>query len=109
MTGKSISHYTFIEKLGEGGMGVVYKAQDTTLDRVVAVKLLPEHLSASQENKARFMKEARAAAALNHPNIMGVYEVSELDGSSFLVMEFIEGETLRSRMSKNRSGMGVNQ
>jgi non-specific serine/threonine protein kinase len=106
---QTISHYRILEKIGEGGMGVVYRAQDTTLDRHVAVKFLPQHLSDSSDNKARFMQEARAAAALNHPNILSVYEVGEQDGSMFLVMEFIEGETLRSRLGKLRSGVGVTQ
>src|SRR5881409_1528810 len=70
MIGQVISHYRILEKLGEGGMGVVYKAQDLKLDRPVAIKFLPQHLSASEENKARFMQEARATAALNHPNIL---------------------------------------
>ena len=73
MVGQTISHYKILEKLGEGGMGVVYKAQDLKLDRMVAVKFLPSHLSASADNKARFLQEAKATAALNHPNILGVY------------------------------------
>ena len=100
MIGQTISHYKILEKLGEGGMGVVYKAQDLKLERPVAVKFLPQHLSASDESKARFMQEAKAAAALNHPNILGVYEIDEQDERMFLVMEFIEGNNLKSHITK---------
>src|SRR5258706_1257483 len=99
MIGTTISHYRILEKLGEGGMGVVYKAQDLKLDRTVAIKFLPAHLSASDENKARFMQEARATAALSHPNILNIYEVDERDGQMFFVMEYIEGKTLKSHIS----------
>ncbi|MEK6571808.1 MAG: serine/threonine-protein kinase [Bacteroidota bacterium] len=99
MIGQTISHYKILEKLGEGGMGVVYKAQDLKLDRPVAVKFLPAHLSASAENKARFVQEAKAAAALNHPNILSVYDIDEQEGSMFFVMEYVEGETLKSRIT----------
>jgi len=105
--GKTISHYRIIEKLGEGGMGVVYKAQDTTLDRFVALKFLPKHLSESQENKARFMQEAKATAALNHPNILGVYEIDEIDGSLFFAMELIVGKTLKSHIASLKSATGI--
>jgi serine/threonine protein kinase/Flp pilus assembly protein TadD len=107
MIGKSISHYNITEKLGEGGMGVVYKAQDTTLDRDVAVKFLPAHLSDSAENKARFLQEAKAAAALNHPNILAVYEIDEAEGNAFLVMEYIRGKTLKAYLAGLKSGSGV--
>ena len=107
MIGQTISHYKILEKLGEGGMGVVYKAQDLKLDRMVAVKFLPKHLSESQENKARFMQEAKATAALNHPNILGVYEVDEIDGSLFFAMEFIEGKTLKSHIASLKSATGI--
>ncbi len=107
MIGKTISHYRIIEKLGEGGMGVVYKAQDTTLDRFVALKFLPKHLSESQENKARFMQEAKATAALNHPNILGVYEIDEIDGSLFFAMELIVGKTLKSHIASLKSATGI--
>ena len=95
MIGQAISHYKIIEKLGEGGMGVVYKAQDTTLDRFVALKLLPPHVSASPDDKARFIQEAKAAAALSHPNICTVYSVEESDEKTFIVMEYVEGKTLQ--------------
>ncbi len=107
MIGSTISHYKILEKLGEGGMGIVYKAQDLTLDRMVALKFLPPHLSASEENKARFMREAKAAAALNHPNILGVYEIDEQDGTLFFSMEYVEGKTLKAHIASLKSGSGI--
>ena len=107
MIGQTISHYKIVEKLGEGGMGVVYKAQDLKLDRTVAIKFLPPHLSSSEENKARFMQEAKATAALNHPNILGVYEIDEQDGGMFFVMEYIDGMTLKRYITNLKSGTGI--
>ena len=104
MIDQKISHYRILEKLGEGGMGVVYKAQDLKLDRPVAIKFLPFHLSTSGENRARFMHEARAAAALNHPNILGVYEIDEENGNTFFVMEYVEGVTLKQHIASLKSG-----
>lgn len=94
MIGQVISHYRIDSELGRGGMGVVYKAEDLTLKRMVALKFLSPHLLAQEQHKKRFLREARAAAALDHPNISAIYEVDESDGHTFMVMAFIEGESL---------------
>ncbi len=107
LIGKLISHYKIIEQVGKGGMGVVYKAKDTKLDRPVAIKFLPAHLSSTEENKQRFMREAKSAAALNHSNILSVYEIDQQNGNMFIVMEFVEGQTLRSYISNLTTGTGV--
>lgn len=99
MIGTTISHYTILEKLGEGGMGVVYKAQDTTLDRLVALKFLPAHVSSSGDDKARFVQEAQAASVLNHPNILTIYDFIEEQGESFIVMELVVGESLKTKVA----------
>ncbi|HVP36968.1 MAG TPA: protein kinase [Terriglobales bacterium] len=104
MIGQIISHYKILEKLGEGGMGMVYKAQDLKLDRSVAIKFLQE---ASDENKERFIQEARIVAGLNHPNILHIYEIDEQEGKLFFVTEFISGETLRTGLAKIKSGDGM--
>ena len=99
MVGATLAHYRLLEVLGQGGMGVVYKAQDTVLERVVALKVMRPELIAGAELRARFLREARSAAALNHPNIAQVYEAAEADGSLFMAMEFIPGRSLRARLA----------
>ncbi len=100
MIGATISRYEITEKLGEGGMGVVYKAQDTKLERPVALKFLAAHLVSNEEAKKRFMREAKAAAALDHPNICTLYEIDEANGHTFMAMAYLEGRTLEERISE---------
>ncbi len=107
MIGTTITHYRILEKLGEGGMGVVFKAQDLKLDRVVAIKVLSPHLSDSDQNRARFNQEAKTAAALRHGNILGIYEIDEHDGRMFLVTEFIDGKTLKDHLTQLNTGSGL--
>ena len=99
--GKTISHYRILSRLGAGGMGEVYLAEDSRLDRKVAIKFLSAESASDEGAKKRLMREARAAAKLDHPNICAIYEVGEADGQTFIVMQYVEGETLTARFNRD--------
>ena len=100
MVGTTISHYKVLEKIGQGGMGEVFLAQDTTLDRKVALKFLPEEMEQDSNARKRFLREAKSAAALDHPYICHIHEVGEVEGKSFISMEYVQGETLKEKLAK---------
>src|SRR5467141_1010800 len=107
MTGKTLGHYQILDKLGSGGMGEVYKARDSRLNRLVAIKVLPAERVADEGRKRRFIQEAQAASALNHPNIITIHDIANDNGRDYLVMEYVPGKTLDALIP--RSGMRLGE
>src|SRR5712675_1428419 len=103
----TLSHYRIVSQIGAGGMGEVYLAQDTKLDRKVALKVLPADVASNRDRMERFVREAKAAGALNHPNIAHIYEIGESDGTNFIAMEFVDGQTLREKIHGEQSQLKV--
>src|SRR5260370_41834606 len=101
--GSTLSHYRIVSKIGAGGMGEGYLAQDTKLNRTVALKILPAELAANEDRMRRFVQEAQSAAALNHPNIAHIYEIGESDGTNFIALEFVERVTLREEIHREQT------
>jgi len=104
--GDTLAHYRILERVGAGGMGVVYKALDTHLNRTVAIKVLPPEAVADLDRRRRFVQEARAASALDHPNIVTIHDVAEGDGRHFIVMQYVAGKTLRQLMERDGLPLG---
>src|SRR3989440_10105148 len=102
MIGRTFQHYEIVETLGRGGMGVVYKALDTHLDRFIAIKVLPPEKVADVERKRRFVQEAKAASALNHPNIITIYDIASENGTDFIAMEYVTGKALNELLTRKR-------